>query len=63
MAGNRYVDAAGTLAQANGVRFEGSDNPTGPAAMVGQWRFRLSVVDVCNENRQIGGTDNITINW
>ena len=62
-AGNRYVNADGTLNQANGVRFEGRDSPGGPSAVVGQWRFRLSVVDVCNESRQIGGTDNITINW
>jgi hypothetical protein len=33
------------------------------ATFVGRWRFRLSVVDVCNENRRIGGTDNITIDW
>jgi hypothetical protein len=61
--GNRFVNAANNLDSANGARFQGNDNPQGPATMTGQWRFRLSVVDVCNENRQIGGTDTITINW
>lgn len=61
--GNRFVDATGALAQTSGIKYEGHDNPTGPTSMTGQWRFRLSVVDSCNENKQIGGTDNITINW
>ncbi len=63
VAGNRYVNAAGNLAQASGATFEGHDDPHMFAADTGQMRFRISVVDVCNENRQIGGTDTITINW
>lgn len=63
-AGNRYVNADGTtLNQANGVRFEGHDDPHMLPADTGQMRFRISVVDVCNENRRIGGTDTIIINW
>ena len=60
--GNRFLNAAGNLDQANGVRFEGRDFPGGPAALAGQWRFRLSVVDVCNEFKELGA-DNLTINW
>jgi hypothetical protein len=63
VAGNRYVNAAGTLDQANGTRFEGRDSPGMLAADTGQMTFTLYVVDVCNEGRRIGGTDTITINW
>ncbi|MCX6223380.1 MAG: hypothetical protein NTV01_01270 [Bacteroidia bacterium] len=63
VAGNRFVNGRGALSQASGIKYEGHDTPTGPSTMAGQWRFRVSVVDVCNENKQIGGTDNITINW
>jgi hypothetical protein len=63
VAGNRYVNAAGDLDMANGTTFQGHDDPHGPPAARGAWTFRLSVVDVCNENRRIGGTDTITLNW
>jgi hypothetical protein len=63
VAGNRYLNAAGNLDQANGVTFDGHDDPHMFAADTGRMRFRISVIDVCNENKQIGGTDTITINW
>jgi hypothetical protein len=61
--GNRFVNAAGDLAQANGITFEGHDDPQMFATDTGQMSFRISVVDICNGGRQIGGTDTIAINW
>ncbi len=61
--GNRYLNAAGNLDQANGRTFEGHDDPHMFPADHGRMIFTLSVVDVCNENRRIGGTDTITIDW
>jgi len=63
VAGNRYLDATGATNQAFGHIFQGEDFPGGPAALAGQWRFLLKVVDVCNGGTTVGTQDVIRINW
>lgn len=43
--------------------YEGQDDPGGAAALAGQWRFLLKVVDVCNGGTTVGTQDVIRINW
>jgi hypothetical protein len=63
-AGDEYIDTNGRRNQAFGHRFSGQDNPGGPAGVLaGAWRFRLSVVDVCNGGAEIGGRDFTRVNW
>jgi len=47
--------------QATGCNFDSTDNPGGPAAMTGQWQFRLRVVDACGNT--VATSAVITINW
>ena len=61
---DQYIDTNGRRNQAFGHIFRGSDSPGGPEAILaGTWRFRLSVIDVCNGNAEIGGQDFVRINW
>ena len=61
---DQYIDTNGRRNQAFGHIFRGSDSPGGPdAIMAGSWRFRLSVIDVCNGNAEIGGQDFVRVNW
>lgn len=64
-AGDAYYDAGGiTQNQANGVRYKGSDSPqSGAGDMKGEWKFRLSAIDTCNDNKQIGEYDYVTVDW
>jgi hypothetical protein len=62
--GDEYFDTNGRRNQAFGHRYSGQDNPGGPAGVLtGTWRFRLSVVDVCNGGVEIGGRDFTRVNW
>ncbi len=49
--------------QAFGHRYRGSDTPSGPTSLAGQWRFLVRVVDVCNGNRRVGSQSAIRVNW
>jgi hypothetical protein len=61
---DQYIDTNGRRNQAFGHIYRGSDSPGGPAAILaGSWRFRLSVVDVCNGDTEIGGQDFVRVNW
>jgi hypothetical protein len=61
---DQFIDTNGRRNQAFGHIYRGSDSPGGPAAVLaGSWRFRLSVVDVCNGDAQIGGQDFVRVNW
>jgi hypothetical protein len=61
--GNQYLDTNGRRNQAFGHRYEGRDFPGGPAALLaGNWRFMVSVIDVCNGNARLG-EDFVRINW
>ena len=61
---DQYIDTNGRRNQAFGHIFRGSDSPGGPdAILAGSWRFRLSVIDVCNGNAEIGGQDFVRVNW
>jgi hypothetical protein len=61
--GNEYLDSAGRRNQAYGHIYRGRDFPGGPAALAGQWRFLVKVIDVCRGGRTIGTQDVIRINW
>lgn len=61
--GDEYLDDSGSQDQANGRVYAGSDSPETTAARTGEWRFQLRVVDTANGNREIGGTDNITLDF
>ena len=61
---DQYIDTNGRRNQGFGHLYRGSDTPGGPAAILaGSWRFRLSVIDVCNGGTEIGGQDFVRINW
>jgi len=60
---DQYLDAAGRRNQAFGHRYRGSDAPGGVAGLAGQWRFLLRVVDVCNGDRNVGGSAGVRVNW
>lgn len=61
---DQYIDTNGRRNQAFGHRYRGSDTPGGPDALLaGTWRFRLSVIDICNGNARIGGQDFVRVNW
>lgn len=60
--GDQYLNAAGAADIANGVRYTGRDQPGGPVALAGQWRFELRVVDTCT-NRNLAVVAAVTINW
>jgi hypothetical protein len=61
---DQFIDTNGRRNQAFGHIYRGSDSPGGPAGVLaGSWRFRLSVVDVCNGDAQIGGQDFVRVNW
>lgn len=61
--GDEYLDDSGSQDQANGRVYAGSDSPETTAARTGEWRFQLRVVDTANGNREIGGADNITLDF
>ncbi len=54
-----YYDASGNRDCANGVKFEGHDQPKGFATRTGFWYFKLEAIDVCNGNKVLG-TDYVT---
>jgi hypothetical protein len=61
---DQYLDTNGRRNQGFGHIYRGSDSPGGPAAILaGTWRFRVSVVDVCNGGSRIGGADFVRVNW
>ena len=61
---DQYIDTNGRRNQAFGHIYRGSDTPGGPAGILaGSWRFRLSVIDVCNGGTEIGGRDFVRVNW
>jgi hypothetical protein len=61
---DQYIDTNGRRNQGFGHIYRGSDSPGGPSAILaGTWRFRVSVVDVCNGGNRIGGADFVRVNW
>jgi RHS repeat-associated protein len=61
---NKYVNADGTDNLLCGVKYMGSDQPEdGSGAKTGWWKFELKVIDVCNEDKQVGATAAITLEW
>jgi uncharacterized protein DUF4157 len=61
---NHYEDAKGNNDCSAGTVYKGHDAPGGPSGLLkGVWDFELSVVDICNGNAQVGGTDTLKINW
>jgi hypothetical protein len=52
-----------TQDQVNGDKYCGKDAPGGPAALTGQWQFRLDAVDTCNGNAVKASSSVITVNW
>jgi hypothetical protein len=51
-----------TLDMANGDTYCGRDRPSGPTSMVGQFKFRLDVIDTCSGAAAVSSPE-ITINW
>ncbi len=60
--GDEYT-TGGVQDQANGDTYNGRDTPSGPAALTGQWQFKLAAIDSCDANKCKGPTQIITINW
>lgn len=60
---NEYTNATGAQDMLHGATFHGRDNPSGPAAATGQWKFMLLAFDMCNQGVQVGSADFIEINW
>jgi hypothetical protein len=60
---SRFRTAAGVTNMANGAVYDAQDQPGFWPDRRGQYRFQLRAVDVCNGERRIGGTDDITIDW
>jgi len=61
-----YFDNAnpGVANQANGDRYYGFDGPGRVQAMnMGQWFFRLDVVDTCNGNLRLASSPVLTVDW
>jgi hypothetical protein len=51
-------------AQLCGTRFSGHDDPS-PAVLPGRtgwWKFKLVVIDVCNDNKELG-SDNVKVDF
>lgn len=61
---NHYEDSTGKYDCLNGHVFKGMDSPVdGSGAKTGEWHFELKVVDTCNGNKDIGGTDKVIVDW
>lgn len=61
--GDEYTNSAGVQDMAHGATYHGSDGPTVPAALTGQWKFMTLAFDMCNHGVQVGSADFITIDW
>ena len=59
---DQYLDGSGRRNQAFGSRYRGSDDPLVPARQAGNWRFRLTVIDVCR-GRRLGAADRTDVPW
>ena len=60
---DQYFNATGVADSLNGCTYAGNDTPGGPSTLAGQYVFTISVVDVCNNEQPVGGTDTVTVNW
>jgi len=62
--GNRYVNKKGAPDQANGVKYEGNDNPGIKAgSRTGEkWSFIVKVIDTCNGDNVLG-QDSVSVTW
>jgi hypothetical protein len=62
--GNQYVNKKGSPDQANGVKYEGNDNPGIKAgSRTGEtWDFMVKVIDTCNGDKVLG-TDTVSVKW